>query len=82
MTGPGFLYPNATVAREQASFKGGGDEPMQKLIATQILTAVDAGLFTCTVATSGVSHLNTNMRILGELGYTTSLSGTTLTVSW
>lgn len=82
MVGPSVLYPAANTAREYASTKGGGDEPMQKLIASAILTAVDSGLFSCTVATSGVSHLNTNMRMLTEFGYTISLSGTTLTVNW
>ena len=78
----GFLYPNAFTARAYGSLKNAGEESTQKAIASAILTAIDGGLFTTTVSVSGLPHPEKDVRNLQDIGYTVSLSGTSLTVSW
>lgn len=84
LTAPSFPIPPAITARNYACVKNGGDESVIKAIASAILTAVDGGLFTCTASMSGYGSLDVQnaMNALSQLGYTVSLSSTTLTVSW
>jgi hypothetical protein len=83
-----YFYPEAQAARSLASGAAGSsstsDADLQFDIANAILTAVDAGLFTCTVSVSGFAALDiqTEMGMLQGLGYTVSLSSTTLTINW
>lgn len=74
----------APQARALAGIKNGGDQPVQNAIDVAINTAVNSGLFTCTASMTGYASLDIqdNMQMLSQLGYTVSLSGTTLTVSW
>ena len=78
------LYYSARKARELAATKNAGDQPVQNVIAAAITTAVNSGLFSTTASMSGYTDLNvqTNMNVLSQMGYTVSLSSTTLTVSW
>jgi len=84
MIGDYGLYDSAVTARSYAGKKNAGDQPVQNVIAAAITTAVNGGLFTTTASVSGYAALDiqTNMNILTQMGYTVSLSGTTLTISW
>jgi hypothetical protein len=78
------LYPSAPESRSLAGQKNAGDQPVQNAIDVAINTAINGGLFTCTVSVSGYAALDiqNNMNILSQLGYGVSLSSTTLTLTW
>lgn len=78
------LYPSAQMARSLAGKLNAGDQSVQNTIDVAINTAINAGLFTCTASVSSVGNdkLNDAMNLLQQLGYTVSLSSTTLTISW
>lgn len=78
------LYPEAQTARSLASLKGGGDIPIQIAVNSAINTAINSGLFSCTASMSGYSaaQIQDNMNLLSQMGYTVSLSSTTLTLTW
>jgi hypothetical protein len=54
------------------------------LVMKAILTATGTPAFTCTASVSGASttDLQFLLEVLHTSGYTTSISGTTLTVNW
>lgn len=72
---------NARLVAQQFSQ---GDNTLQANIATAINAAVASGLFTCTVACATFSALNVQEKIgmLNSLGYGTSYSVSTLTLTW
>lgn len=78
------LYISAINARSLAAIKNGGDQPVQNVIAAAIATAVNSGLFTTTASMVGytAANIQNNMNVLSQMGYTVTLSSTTLTVSW
>lgn len=78
------IYCQAAIARSLAAQIGGGDVAMQVTIDNAINTAIGAGLFTATasVAAGSSQNIQNNMNMLKAMGYTVSLAGTTLTVSW
>lgn len=80
----GSLYPGAQQARMLSGAVSSPETVIQALVAGAIRTAVAAGLFTCTasMASKTTQDVQNQMRILKAQGYTVSLSGTTLTVSW
>lgn len=83
----GFI-PEARIANalagSQGGFSGTSDVDLQFDIASALLTAVDGGLFSCTVSVTSfaAADLQNEMGILQALGYTVSLSSTTLTIKW
>lgn len=60
------------------------DQPVENAISVALNTAINSGVFTTTVSMSGFAaqDIQTWMQLLNGLSYTTSYSGTTLTVSW
>ena len=74
----------ANRARQLSNLGGLNDEPVANAISVALNTAINSGLFTCTASMSGFSaqNIQTWMNILAGLSYTTSLSGTILTISW
>ena len=72
------------MARSLAGKLNAGDQPVQNVIGAAIVTAINSGLFTCTASVSGYTSLDVqdNMNMLSQMGYTVSLSSTTLTISW
>lgn len=78
------IYCQAAKARELSSLTNTSDVPVQVAIDNAINTAIAAGLYTCTASMSGFTAFNiqTNMRMLSDMGYNVTLSGTTLTVRW
>lgn len=73
-------------ARLLATLKlnGGNDQPVENAISVALNTAINSGLYTTTVSMSGYSaqNIQTWIRFLQDHSYTTSYSGTTLTISW
>ena len=70
-------------ARNLATLASTNDQPVENAISVALNTAINSGLFTTTVILSGYSAQNvqTWINILNGLSYTTSYSGTTLTIS-
>jgi hypothetical protein len=84
-TSIGLLYPAQTM-RELAGLtdQTATDIPLQIAMVGAIGTAVAQGLFTCTLDCSTYGELNVRSMInnLNGLGYGTSYSGHTLTLTW
>lgn len=78
------IYCQAGIARSLSAQIGGGDVALQLLVDNAVNTAIAAGLFTCTASMAGQSaqNIQVNMNMLSGMGYTVSLSGTTLTLKW
>lgn len=78
------IYCQAAKARELSALTNKSDVPVQIVIDNAINTAIVAGLYTATASMSGFAALDiqNNMNMLRQLGFTVSLAGTTLTVSW
>ncbi len=78
------LYCSAPAARALASQLNAGDQSIQNVVSAAITTAVNSGLVSTTASVSGYAPLDvqTNMNILTQMGYTVSLSVTTLSVAW
>lgn len=80
-----FIFGNAQSVREMSAGTGKTESAFQATVIAAIAVAIAAAeTFTCTVSTSGVSsqNLQNTMRVLTDANYTTSLSGSTLTISW
>lgn len=83
ISNPGPLCA-APFARSLASIKAGGDQPTINAIDVAVNTAINSGLFSATASVSGLSSqdIQNNMNMLQQLGYTVTISGTTMTISW
>jgi hypothetical protein len=78
------LIPTA-IASHQASLDHAGTQTaLIALAAAAIATASSAGNYSCTVSMSGQTSDNVQylLELLRNEGYTATLSGTTLTISW
>lgn len=71
-------------AHNLSQLQGGNDQPVEGAISAALNTAIASGLFTTTVSMSSYSAQDTQnwIQILNGLSYTTSYSGSTLTISW
>lgn len=81
----GFVFNNAQSVREMCSGTYKTEAALQGAVIAVIVTAIAAAeTFTTTVSVSGYSGQDVNnvMRILVADGYTVSLSGSTLSISW
>jgi hypothetical protein len=60
------------------------DFNLQNAVATAIANAAATGVYTTTVATAAYANVLVQLMIkrLVDMGYTATLSGTTLTVNW
>lgn len=78
------LIPTAERARSLAAITNGGDQPTWNVIDVAINSAINSGLFSTTASLSGISAQDrqTAMNMLQALGYTVSLTASTLTISW
>lgn len=78
------LIPSAVAAHEASTDHAGTQTTLMSLAAADIAAATSAGNYTCTVSVSEQTSNDIQylMEALHGLGYTISLSGTTLTVSW
>lgn len=78
------LFPQAVGARELAGQIGAGNVALQVTIDNAINAAVGLGLFTTTASVAGATSLNLQdvLSKLKQLGFTATVSGTTITVSW
>ena len=80
------FIPTATNAREMSTMEGlvNTDTALQLAVANVIRVACVANLYTTTVSISGKAAVDIQEVVsqLLDLGYTWSISGTTLTISW
>jgi len=74
----------AIAARQMAQDHSGTQTVLMNAASAAIQTAVTAGSFTCTLSLSGATSKNVSylLESLHQLLYTTSVSGSTLTISW
>lgn len=79
-------FPEALYARTLATQKanGFGDEPIQNAIIGNVIGSINGGGFSTTISLSAYSaqDIQNWIQVLNGLGYTTSYSVSTLTVSW
>lgn len=78
------LVPTAICSHQASVDHAGTQTTLIALAAAAIATACSAGNFTCTVSMSGQASNDVQylLELLRNEGYTATLSGTTLTVSW
>jgi hypothetical protein len=78
------IYAQAQLARMLSSTSTSVDTVISVLIDNAINTAVSSGLYTCTASMAGKApqDIQNNMNLLKNAGYTVTLAGTTLTLSW
>jgi len=78
------LLDQAWVSRKFSDLPTNSDFLLQSAVGSAINTASATGAYTCTVATASYANalVQALMQRLVNMGYTTSLSGTTLTVNW
>ena len=83
MVSDGFLEPSFFVRLVSLS-PNNADFGLQGAVSAAIQVAALAGLQTCTAATAAYSNTLVQSMIerLVNMGYTATLSGTTLTVNW
>jgi hypothetical protein len=83
LTCPGILS-QSQIARMYSSTPTATNIVIELAIDNAINVAIGNGLFTCTYSVSGKSAIDiqNSMNMLKQLGYTATLSGTTLTISW
>jgi hypothetical protein len=79
----GGVICQSQVARQYAGAVS-TDVELQLDAAAAINTAIESSLYTTTLSVSGESSadIQTLMSVLQALGYTVSLSSTTLTINW
>lgn len=80
----GSFLPHAQVVRNLATTPDGENSEIQAAVSAVLNTAIGNGLFTTTLSMVGYvsQEIQNTMNLLQALGYTVSLSGTTLTISW
>jgi hypothetical protein len=78
------LLDQAWVMREISLAPGNADYGLQNVVSNAISNAAVTGAQTCTVATAAYANALVQLMIqrLVNMGYTATLSGTTLTVNW
>ena len=78
------LLDQAYVCGQFSRLPTNADFLLQSAVGAAINTACATGALTCTVATAAYSNtlVQALMQRLTNMGYTSSLSGTTLTVNW
>ncbi len=85
MTAYNFI-PTAQNAREMATMEGlaNSDTALQLAIANVIRVAIVANTYSTTISILGkaAADIQETVSALLDLGYTWSISGTTLTISW
>jgi sulfite reductase beta subunit-like hemoprotein len=83
MVSDGFMEP-AFFARLVSLSPGNADFGLQSAVSAAVGAAALSGLQTCTVATAAYANVLVQAIIerLVNMGYTATLSGTTLTVNW
>jgi len=80
-----FVFGNAQSMREVSAGTYKTETALQAVVIAAMAAAVATGeLFTCTASCSGYSQqdIQNVIRVLGDQSFTTSYSGTTLTISW
>lgn len=80
-----FVFGNAQSVREVCAGTYKTEAALQAVVVAAIAAVIATGeLFTCTAACSGYSQqdIQNVIRVLSDQGFTTSFSGTTLTISW
>lgn len=78
------VIPNARAAKDASTTGATAQTTLLCVTAIAIITACDAGAFTCTSSVSGATSqdLQTLLEILHTCGYQTSIATTTLTTTW
>jgi hypothetical protein len=78
------LVPTAIAAHQASVDHAGTQTTLIALVAADIAVATSAGNFSCTVSVSGQASNDVQyvIELLRNEGYTATLSGTTLTISW
>lgn len=80
-----FCFNNAQSTREACAGTYKTEAALQATIVAAIAVSIAAAeTFNCTVSMSGQSAQDVQncMRILNDMNFTVSLSGSTLTISW
>lgn len=80
-----YVFSNAQSLREASAGTYKTETAFQALIIAAMAVAVAAAeTFVCTVSTTGVSAQDVQnvVRVLADNNFTTSQSGSTLTISW
>ena len=77
-----FISPGS--ARSTAQFPTSSQNVIELAVASAILTAVTAGLFTATVAVGSTPSADMQYvsQMLNQAGYTARVTGTNLVVNW
>lgn len=81
----GIVFDNAQSLREVSAGTYKSEAAFQALIVAAMATAVAAAeTFSCTVSTTGVSaqDVQNTTRVLTDMNFIFSQSGSTLTISW
>ena len=83
MVADGFIDPQQFV-HQVALLPGNADFGLQSVVSAAIAAAAITGVFSCGVSVSAYSAtlIQLLMERLVNMGYTSTLSGTTLTVNW
>lgn len=78
------VFLNSRAAKDASSTGGTAQTTLFCVTAIAILTACDAGAYTCTSSVSGATseNLQNLLETMHNAGFTTSISGTTLTTTW
>jgi len=78
------VIPSARAAKDASSTGTSAQTTLFCVTTIAILTACDAGAYSCTSSVSGATStdLQTLLEILHTSGFQTSITGTTLTTSW
>lgn len=80
-----FVFNNAQSTREVCSGTYKTEAALQATVVAAIAVAIAAQeSFSCTVSVSGQSAQDVQnvMRVLNDMNYTVTLSGSTLTIAW
>ena len=80
-----FVFGNAQSVREVCAGTYKTEAAFQALVVAAMAVAIAAAeTFSCSVSTSGVSSQDVQniVRVLSDQNFTTSQSGSTLTISW
>lgn len=79
-----IVIPNARAASEASRQGTSAQTTLTCVAANAIITACDAAAFTATMSVAGATSANLQflLEVLHTCGYTTSITTTTLTISW
>lgn len=78
------VVPSARGAIDASNAGGTAQKTLECVVSRAIVLACDSSAYTCTASVNGATSENLQyiLELLHTHGYQTSISGTTLTVTW